>query len=370
MYFLYKNPYTAKFLYELAHDIFMEIRGYKGYFKKLLILDCDNTLWRGIIGEDGIEGIKLSPEDFPGNIFWQAQQFFISLQKRGVLLALCSKNDAKNVDEVLNNHEFCVLKDENLVAKKVNWNPKPENIKELSKELDLGLDSFLFLDDSDFECESVRVELPEVLVFQVPPQISDYPALLKKISDFFPLEKDVQNKTNEYRLRMLAKEEFAKHTSREDYLLSLETKVTVRKNEREKVVRIAELTQKTNQFNVTTRRYSEKDISDFMEAENSLVYSFHVSDKFGDSGLAGVCIIRKYDDTALVDTFLMSCRVIGRGVEFLAWDEIRRDINARKIQAEFIPTQKNSLAGNFFDDLGFKIVSKEESHNKYLWEVI
>jgi len=364
MYFLYKNPYKNKFLYELAYDIFMETRGDKSYFKKLLILDCDNTLWRGIIGEDGLMGIELSPEDFPGNIFWYAQQFFLSLQKRGVLLALCSKNDAESVDEVLLKHEFCILKDEHIIAKKVNWKPKSDNIKELSKELNLGLDSFLFLDDSDFECEAVRSGLPEVLVFQVPKKISDYPKLLQEISSFFPVYKSQtkSNKTHEYKLRSLAKEEAEKHVTHEDYLRSLQTKVVIIRNEREKIARIAELTQKTNQFNLTTKRYSENDITNFMNSDDFCVYSFHVSDKFGDSGLVGVCIIKKTEDTAVVDTFLLSCRVIGRGVEFATFESIIRDIlkYASKIQAEYIATSKNALVKNFFEELGFDITGKNE----------
>jgi FkbH-like protein len=367
MYFLYKKPYKNNFLYELAYDIFMEIRGDKSYFKKLLILDCDNTLWRGIIGEDGIAGIKLSPEDFPGNIFWYAQQFFLSLQKRGVLLALCSKNNIENVDEVLLNHEFCVLKDEHIVAKKVNWKSKPDNIRELSKELNLGLDSFLFLDDSDFECEAVRAELPEVMVFQVPDKISDYPKLLKKISVFFPFDKNLPDKTQEYKLRALAKEDAAKHVTHEDYLRSLQTKIVIRRDEREKIARIAELTQKTNQFNLTTRRYSENDIIDFIESKNSHVYSFYVSDKFGDSGLIGVCIIKKLGDMAVVDTFLLSCRMIGRGVEFAAWESVINDAldYAHKIQAEYVVTLKNELVKNFFEELGFDITDQNEQGKKY-----
>lgn len=366
MYFLYKSPYKNNFLCELARDIFMEIRGDKSYFKKLLILDCDNTLWRGIIGEDGMAGIKLAPEDFPGNVFWEAQQFFLSLQKRGILIALCSKNDPDSVDEVLSKHEFCVLKDEHIIAKKINWKPKPDNIRELAKELDLGLDSFLFLDDSDFECEAVSSELPEVLVFQVPKQISEYPALLKKISAFFPTDKNAGNKTQEYKLRSLAKEESKNFSTHEEYLQSLQTRLTVRKNEQERISRIAELTQKTNQFNVTTKRYSEKDIYDLMNSSDSCVYSFHVSDKFGDSGLVGVCIVRKSGKIATIDTFLMSCRVIGRGVEFAAWDVISSEIqNADKIEAQYIPTQKNSLVKNFFDELGFRLTEQNESGKTY-----
>jgi len=367
MYYLYKNPYKSKFLYEFARDIFMEIRGCKSYFKKLLILDCDNTLWRGIIGEDGMTGIKLSPEDFPGNIFWYAQHFLLSLQKRGVLLALCSKNDAESVNEVFSNHESCVLKNEHIVAKKINWKPKADNIKELSKELNLGLDSFLFLDDSDYECEAIRSELPEVLVFQVPNKISDYPKLLNKISAYFPLDNNLPDKTQEYKLRALAKEEAGKHLTHEDYLRSLQTKVVIRKNEREKIARIAELTQKTNQFNLTTKRYSENDITDFMNSGNSCVYSFHVSDKFGDSGLVGVCIVKKIGEIAIVDTFLLSCRVIGRGVEFAAWEHIIRDTYkfAQVIQAEYIATSKNALVSNFFEDLGLNDTEKSELGSKY-----
>ena len=369
MYFLYKNPYKEKFFYHLASDIFREIRGHSAYFKKVLILDCDNTLWRGIVGEDGISGIKLAPEDFQGNVFWLAQNFFISLQKRGVLLALCSKNDPEAVDEVLREHESCPLKDEHIVIKKVNWRTKVENITEIASELDLGLDSFVFVDDSDFECEAVRTALPQVTVFQVPERPSDYPEIWRRISELFPCEGILDSaKTAEYRLRAQVKEEAAKWETRDDYLLSLETKVGIVRNETDRIERIAELTQKTNQFNLTTRRYSEADISKFMNDEGSYVYSFHANDRFGSSGLIGVCIIRYSGSSAEVDTFLLSCRLIGRGIEFAVWGKIIDDLKGLGVEtlsAEFIRTAKNSLVENFFDDLGFALISASETSKRY-----
>ena len=370
MYFLYKNPYREKFFYHLAADMYKEVRGHNRYFKKVLILDCDNTLWRGVVGEEGLSGIKLSPEDFPGNIFWQAQHFIISLQKRGVLLAICSKNDEASVDEVLEKHEFCPLKNENFIVKKINWKSKVENIKDIATELDLGLDSFVFLDDSDFECEAVKIYLPQVAVFQVPQKISDYITVLKQISDLFPLETGHKknDKTLEYRLRAQAVQEAAKWDSKDEYLRSLATKVILRKNETERVSRISELTQKTNQFNLTTRRYSESDILHYMKSDNAAVYSLHVSDKFGVSGLVGVCILRYDGDCAVVEAFLLSCRVIGRGVEYSVWGHIREDAlkaGAVRMVAEFIPTAKNAIVKDFFDELGFETVQDTSNGRTY-----
>jgi FkbH-like protein len=175
------------------------------------------------------------------------------------------------------------------------------------------------------------------------------------------------DKTQEYKLRELAKEEVKKHLTHDDYLRSLQTKVVIRKNEHEKIARISELTQKTNQFNLTTRRYSENDITDFMNSNNSCVYSFHVSDKFGDSGLIGVCIIKRIEDMAVVDTFLMSCRVIGRGVEFAAWESIIGDTlkYARIIQAEYIATSRNAIVKNFLEELGLDVAEHNEQWSKY-----
>lgn len=370
MYFLYKKPYREKFLHQFAADIFKEIRGHYRYYKKVLILDCDNTLWRGIIGEDGIYGIKLSPEDFPGNIYWYAQHFFLSLQKRGVLLAICSKNEGISVDEVFANHEFCLIKDEHLAIKKVNWRSKVANIKEIALELDLGLDSFVFLDDSDFECDAVRTSLPQVTVFQVPQKISDYPMVLKKISDLFPAEsaEGKGNKTLEYRLRAQTRQAAAQWDSKEEYLRSLGTKVTIRKNESERIQRIAELTQKTNQFNLTTRRYSESEVLNLMKSNHTAVYSLYVSDKFGDSGLVGVCVLRYQENLANVDAFLLSCRVIGRGVEYAIWGHVCKgalELGVTEIRAKYIPTQKNQQVQNFFEELGFEVEFDGAEGKKY-----
>lgn len=370
MNFLYKRPYTEKFYYHLASDIFREIRGGDRYFRKILVLDCDNTLWRGIIGEDGLSGIQLCPEDFPGNVFWQAQHAFLSLQKRGVLLALCSKNDPQSVDEVLERYEFCPIRNEHIVIKKVNWRSKVENMQEIASELDLGLDSFVFLDDSDFECEAVRSALPQVTVFQVPEKISEYPKVWKAISDLFPMERGAsQEKTREYRLRAVTRQEAAKWENKDDYLRSLETKVVVRRNEKERIPRIAELTRKTNQFNLTTRRYSDIDIANFMDSDESDVYSVHVSDKFGSSGLVGVCIVRRKGTFSIIDTFLLSCRVIGRGIESSIWGRVLKDAaetGTCALRAEYIATEKNGLVRNFYETLGFEKTLEDSRRKEYV----
>lgn len=172
-YFRNKAPYTSAYMNELARRIAAASRGFGEHFYKVLALDCDNTLWGGVIGEDLLSGIKLGPYDYPGNIFWRMQQEFVALERQGILLVLISKNNPADVDEVLRNHPDIVLKESHIVAKKVNWEDKPSNLRALAQELNLGLDSFIFLDDSSFECEAVRQQLPMVRTFQVPTALPD-----------------------------------------------------------------------------------------------------------------------------------------------------------------------------------------------------
>ncbi len=371
-YFRSKAPYTGAYMNELARRIAATSRGFGAYFYKLLALDCDNTLWGGVIGEDMLGGIKLNRYDYPGNIFWRMQQEFAALERQGILLALVTKNNPADVDEVLHNHPDMVLKASQIVAKKINWEDKPSNLRALAKELNIGLESIIFLDDSSFECEAVRQQLPMVKTVQVPSALSDYPNVVAEIKSLFlagGIAADSKRKTEQYRQRAGAEELKAQFETQEAYLASLELKVELTRNARASAGRISELSQKSNQFNLTTHRYSVAEIEQMMAADTHAVYSLVVSDKFGNAGLTGVAVMRYENKVATVENFLMSCRVIGRGVETGIWTRIAADALQRgctELHANFIPSAKNAQVADFYDRLGMTMTEEGYGTRHYV----
>ncbi|MDG1945193.1 MAG: HAD-IIIC family phosphatase [Halioglobus sp.] len=331
---------------------------------KVIALDADNTLWGGVIGEDGINGIALGKE-YPGRAFVDFQKRLLSLQQRGFLLVLCSKNNPDDLNEVLVDHPHQVLKNEHFAAQRVNWLPKPDNLISLAEELNLGLDSFIFVDDSDHECSAVRHSLKEVLVVQVPSRPAEIPGCLDAVArlEITALTTEDLEKTAMYSQERQRKSQLEALTeagsSIDDYLLSLNMKMTVGLNDLSHLSRLSQLTQKTNQFNLTTRRYSEQDLAEKIGDENTFVYHFSLEDNFGDSGIVGLAIIEgDSGKRAQLDTFLMSCRVIGRQAEQAFLHTILKDLQEKGVEAlsaEYIPTRKNVLVQSFLPDNGFNI---------------
>lgn len=364
-------PYKPAFVNELARRIVASSRGFNSYFYKALVLDCDNTLWGGIVGEDLIDGIKLDPHSYPGKVYWQAQQEFLALERQGVLLCLCSKNNPEDVNEVLEKHPFVVLKKDHIAVRQVNWTDKVSNLQAIALELNIGLDSLVFVDDSDFECAAVRSALPAVRVFQVPATLSDYPRLLREIRELFlagGISAQSRSKTSQYRQRQQAVEASAGFASHQQYLAALGLHVHLTRNDAASLTRISELTLKSNQFNLTTLRQSPAEIESRMNNGAGTVYSLNVSDRFGNAGLTGVAIARWDGETARLDAFLMSCRVIGRGVEFCFWpalaDDARRQ-GCRFIEAEYRPTAKNAQVMDFYNRLGLQLVTEDNGVKRY-----
>ena len=366
-YYRSKAPYSTLMMDRIAEKIADATRNFGTHFYKVLVLDCDNTLWGGIIGEDLMNGIKLNPYDYPGNIFWRIQHEIVNLENNGLLICLCSKNNPQDVDEVWRQHPHRVLQDKHIVAKKVNWQDKASNIRALAQELNLGLDSFIFVDDSSFECEAVRQQLPMVKTLQVPKALPEYPQLFEEIKRLClagGIASDSRGKTEAYRQRAAAEDLKAQFDSQEDYLASLELKVEITRNARESIARISELSQKSNQFNLTTRRFTPSEIEDRMQRHDSTVYSLVVRDKFGDSGLTGVALVHYDGPTARIDNFFMSCRVIGRGVEFCLWSHIVQDAlqhGCQTLIAEFAPSAKNAQVADFYDRLGLPLIEIDAS---------
>lgn len=356
-------PYSAAAAREVAQSIVNVGVVLKLPRAKVIVLDADNTLWGGVIGEEGMTGIALGP-DYPGSAYVDFQRRLLAYRQRGFILALCSKNNPADVDEVLREHPHQVLKEEHFAARRVNWQSKPENLKALAAELNVGLESFVMVDDSDYECAAIRHELPQVEVVRTPDKPVLVPACLERVARLETLSVTAEDLAKSDLYAQEKKRAALKQELQQDggdlaaYLASLQMRMQVAVDDARHVKRLAQLTQKTNQFNLTTRRYDEHKISQFIASPEWIVAHFSLQDTFGDSGIVGLALLRRqHADTLELDTFLMSCRVIGRQAEgaFLHW-LLRhvRSLGVVRIEAQFIPTAKNGLAEPFLPDQGFE----------------
>ncbi len=373
-----KAPYTLSFLKSYVNSIEPIILKNNGKLKKAIIFDCDNTLWKGVVGEDGIEGIDMSPTSKFGKFYHFVQRIAVFLSKRGVIIGLCSKNNEQDVLDVLRNHKDMILNEDHIVIKKINWLDKASNLRAIAAELNIGIDSLIFIDDSNFEINLIQEQVPEIFTIQVPTLISDYPDLVFKYANkYFNLAMNGEdaNKTEMYKQQFERENSKTAFRSIEDYLASLEIELNIDKNDELQIPRIAQLTQKTNQFNLTTKRYTESQIQQFVSNIKYEVYAMSVKDKFGDNGLTGVCIAyedEKNHNNVKIDTFLMSCRIIGRNIEFVYLNYIINDLvkkGYQTITADYIPTKKNGQVEYFYDNVGFKLVEKKEEARHYLLDI-
>jgi len=373
-YYSSKAPYTLYLLKKYVSSIESIVLRNTGKLKKAIIFDCDNTLWKGVLGEDGFDKIDMSRTSHNGQIYNNIQQIAVYLSKHGVLVGLCSKNNEQDVLEVFSNHTDIVLENNFITIKKINWQDKATNLKSISSELNIGIDSIVFVDDSPFEINLIKEQLPEVVTIQVPTAIYEYPnLLLKNIYKYFNLslnDLDI-NKTEIYKKQFERENYRQEFKTIDDYLLSLNISLTIQKDDLSQVIRIAQLTQKTNQFNLTTIRYTENQVLGFIQNANNYVFTISVEDKFGDNGLTGLCIVKRNEfDTknVIIDTFLMSCRIIGRNIEFAFLDFlvdwfINNDFET--INAKFELTKKNEQVQSFYDELGFNLESNLEDSKQY-----
>ena len=369
--YLSKAPFKRSFLDSLARELIKIVLALKGYAKKCLVLDCDNTLWGGIIGEDGIEGIHLDGHDYPGRAYYDFQKSILQLAERGVLVTLCSKNNEQDVLDVLDKHPWSLLRRSHLSGLRINWEDKATNLVELAKELNLGLDAFVFVDDNPRELELIRQVLPHVTTLQVPNRLYEYPALLLRDGLFDTLITSQEDKlrANLYQTEAQRKAERNQYQNLEDYFISLDLGVTIHIANDQEAARVAQLTQKTNQFNLTTRRYSDHDIANIRSSLDACVYTLSASDRFGSLGLVGVFIARRRQDTAVVDSLLMSCRALGRRLEFAFVLECMRRIVAdwgiQTWEAEYLATAKNSQVADFWSTLGFALLEQVDERRRY-----
>jgi FkbH-like protein len=356
MYYLGDMKIKPSLIPELASSLSSFIKGLFVTPKKCLVLDLDNTLWGGVIGESGINGIKLGPTP-EGRSFMEFQQYILSLYNRGVILAVNSKNNYEDAIEVIKNHPHMILREEHFAALRINWDDKVKNLKSLAEEINIGLDSMVFLDDDDFNREMVKEFLPEVEVVDLPKEFSLYLNTIDNLSFFESLtltQEDIGKGKmySQEKQRRTLKEEV---TDVEEYLKLMKMEASVYINNLEHTERISQMTQKTNQFNMTTKRYSEEEIETFIRSKDFLVFTLSLTDKFGDYGITGLAILKNEEDWE-IDSFLLSCRILGRKAENALMSYVSSFLleqGSSKLVGSYIPTKKNAVAANAYKDLGF-----------------
>lgn len=340
-------PYTDTAFTSIGMCLAREIVSFYQKKFKVIAVDCDNTLWNGVCGEDGPTGVKI--EDSHRHL----QQFLLDLKNKGFLLVLCTKNNEKDVLDTFKQNREMVLKQEDFVAWRINWSRKSDNLLSMAKELNLGIDSFIFLDDSHMECLEVMNNLPSVHTIQVPEPHSLIVPLLKN-SWAFDIQLSVSNEGNRselYRAEKERKKVYESKESTEDFLKLLNLEMSFHKMKPEELARVSQLTYRTNQFNLTTMRRSEAEI---LKLNHENIRVIKLRDKFGDYGLVGVVFFEVKEDELFIDTFLLSCRALGRNVEFAAMEclkKLAKELKLKRVSGKFIPTEKNKPIQSFLNQL-------------------
>ena len=372
--YIARSPFKPLFLSAYAYEIFKVCNVLRGGAKKCLVLDCDNTIWGGIVGELGVQHIQLDRNNYPGRAFYDFQRSVVRLANRGVMVALCSKNNEEDVLAVLDQHPDCLIKREHLVSWRVNWEGKETNIASMVRELNIGMDSVVFVDDNPTECTRVKDFLPDITVRMVPEKTYLLPSLLdgEGLFNLLTLTEEDKNRAKMYQAENMRQKSESKFASVEDFLASLELAAYIKHYSPEDagpLARVAQLSQKTNQFNLTTRRYSETEILDFAGRPDYMVLGMNVTDKFGDFGLTGVLIAQVDGKVARMDSFMLSCRILGRNLErqfvITALQNLQEKWGVDFVVAEYLPTQKNAQVADFWDKNGLQVQSKDDTRTAY-----
>jgi FkbH-like protein len=349
--------FSLDFLPVVAKNISDVVLSIKGKFKKCLVVDLDHTLWGGVIGDDGWENIEIGDLGI-GKAYTELQSWIKQLKERGIIIAVCSKNDEIIAKEPFEKHPDMVLKLSDIAVFVANWGNKVDNIRFIQSVLNIGFDSMVFLDDSAFERNMVRGAIPELLVPELPEDPSEYLAYLQTLNLFetASVSEEDENRTRHYQEesnRTIHEKSFA---NEEEFLASLEMEASVASFNKFNIPRVAQLTQRSNQFNLRTVRYTEEEIMSITDSKDYLTFSFSLKDKFGDYGLISVVILHLRGKDCFIDTWLMSCRVLKRGVEQFVLNTIAGNAEQRgvtKLIGEYIPTPKNNLVEDHYLNLGF-----------------
>ncbi|MDB5525370.1 MAG: HAD-superfamily phosphatase, subfamily IIIC/FkbH-like domain protein [Rhizobium sp.] len=356
-----KVPFNIQICPQAADSIVALLAAMKGKTARALVLDLDNTIWGGVIGDDGISGIRLGQNSAEGEAFVAFQNFVLKLRERGIVLAVCSKNTDAVARGPFLNHPEMILKEQHMAVFQANWNDKATNIRSIAETLNLGLESLAYVDDNPAERERVRQELPLVSTIEVGEDPSFFIERVSKsgLFDHLPLNSDDLARANSYEGRAKVADIRARIGNYEDYLKSLEMRMTIAPFDDVGCPRIVQLINKSNQFNLTTRRYNEEDVRRMQQDANVLGWQVRLDDKFAQHGMIGVVIVRQETSEWEIDTWLQSCRVLERGVEQCIMNNLFTKASEKgvvRINARYIPTERNQMVADFYTRLGFDVV--------------
>jgi FkbH-like protein len=363
-------PAMAPFYGDLVGRVIGALRGRTS---KCLVLDLDNTIWGGVIGDDGISGIALGQNSATGEAFVEFQRYVLRLSRRGVILAVCSKNDEANALQPFEEHTEMVLKRSDIACFVANWQDKASNLRKIAETLNIGIDSLVFVDDNPYERAQVRSELPMVAVPEIGEDPSSYPSILGSAGYFeaVAITEEDATRTAQYRENAERQKLQAGASDMDSYLKSLEMVLVGGPIDEPNLKRVTQLINKTNQFNLTTRRYTEQDVARFMADDSYFTIQLRLLDRFGDSGIICIVIGRVEGEKAFLDTWLMSCRVLGRQVEEATLNIVAAqalEYGANKLVGEYLPTSKNGMVKLLYEKLGFQKTT-EETDGHSIWSM-
>jgi FkbH-like protein len=362
----FSQPFSDLMIKIIVDHICHIIAQIFNYPLKCLVLDLDNTLWGGIIGEAGIENVELS-DTGTGKAYKDFQNAVYKLYRQGVILAVCSKNNTCDALEMMEQHPHMIIRPNMISSFRINWDNKPANIAGISEELNISLDSMMFIDDDPSERHMVREMLPEVVVLDLPENPAYYCDALKKCHRFWPLQLTIDDtqKGNYYKQESLRKSMLKMSDNKEQYLVNSKILIKIRPPDESVLPRIVQLINKTNQFNLTTNRYGQDELQTMMKDSKNRLFYMHMADKYGEYGIIGSAIIKDN----LIDSFLLSCRAFGREAErallIYLMNHIK-DSGYESIQGLYVPSKKNSMVKNFYNTAGFSL--KSESISGQLWQ--
>lgn len=370
MWYLASNKFSAKGEKVICENINYTIKAQSQARKKCLVLDLDNTLWGGVIGEDGVDGIILSSNK-EGARYKDFQQRIKEIMSLGIILTIASKNNEEDVKPVFEHSDMC-LKEEDFIIKKISWKPKAESIQEIARELNIGLDAIVFIDDNPVEREQVKMALPDVCVPEFPIDTCDLAKFADEIYNtyFFTLDvlEEDRNKQKMY-ADNIKRENYKKEFSNiDEFYKNMQIRMEILEAKQSNVQRIYQMLSKTNQFNLTTKRYTEDEVNKMVNDSKYIVFLGRVEDRFGDNGNS-ILLIGKYLDKkkVAIDVLLMSCRVMGRGIEYALLDYFEKYVRRRgieEIEAEYLTTRKNKPVERFYESAGYEVATVDENNNK------
>ena len=361
------SPFTLQGSSAIANAIANDLSVLTTKPKKVLVMDADNTLWGGVIGEVGANGIQINPATYPGNIYWAVQNLLREYSNNGVILCLASKNELSDVQSAFENCEHMLLSLEDFVVRKVSWSDKSESLKEIAAELSLDLNSFVFVDDSDFEANAVISQLPMVKVLQVPKELPEYVRAVEDLGKLFNMTKD-SSRVAQYRIRAAASEFERKSSTREEFLTNLQTRLSIRFDSADDAQRVSEMSKRTNQFNSNLQEFSTAEIQGGLIGGKISIVTGTVSDIFGSSGLTLGAVIEQQDKTVDVTGLWTSCRVLGREVESAFISEICKYSLQRFDELPrfmFTISPQNQQVSALFEGLEFE---KKQTNNQICYK--